>query len=597
MARLRRVIGASYGHDVNPNSEPRVSAPEKAYQPSLGDFGEPLHEVTFVVVDLETTGTSAQSAAITEFGAVKVRGGEVLGEFQSLVNPHQPISPYIAQLTGITNAMVATAPSLESVLPAFLEFLGDAVVVAHNAKFDVGFLRAACRQLEYTWPGNEVVDTVQLARRVVPRSEAPNCKLSTLAALFGARVTPEHRALADALATVDVLHALLERLAHWGVTHRGDLKSATARVPEEIRRKHTLATDLPDAPGVYLFLGPSNEILYIGRSRSIRNRVKSYFTASEKRGRIAEMLRLATSVTPLVCATDLEARVREIRLIAQHKPWYNQQSKNPERVCWLRLTDEAHPRLTITRTAPGRMPGRMPDRMPSEAPPIPILGPFSTATQARLAFEALHSVVDMRTCTRRLPPLPKPGAVGCARAELGRCAAPCQRPDSGHDLAVIRIRRVLTGDGQDVVTELRSRMAELATQERYEEATIVRNGLHALLLAGDRSARHESLTRVSEIVAASPGRVSGAWDIAVIRHGRLVSTTTTTSAHDVPDAARAAVLTAETLTDGESPAALAEEIDLVDAWLGSAKVRLLSLSEPWCHSATSLSQYWQTVFG
>src|SRR6187431_651802 len=150
-----------------------------AHQPSLVEIGEPLSATTFVVVDLETTGGSPASSAITEIGAVKTRGGEIVGEFQTLVDPGGPIPPFIVALTGITDAMVYAAPPIEEVLPAFLEFLGDAVLVAHNAPFDTGFLRAACRTHGYKWPGSEVVDTVTLARRATTKEEAPNKKLST----------------------------------------------------------------------------------------------------------------------------------------------------------------------------------------------------------------------------------------------------------------------------------------------------------------------------------------------------------------------------------------------------------------------------------
>ena len=138
-------------------------------QRTLEDFGEPLSQTTFVTVDLETTGGSPVSSMITEIGAVKTRGGEVIGEFQTLVNPGLAIPPMIVALTGITDAMVIGAPPIEEVLPAFLEFLGDAVLVAHNAPFDTGFLRAACRTHGYKWPGSEVVDTVTLARRATTK--------------------------------------------------------------------------------------------------------------------------------------------------------------------------------------------------------------------------------------------------------------------------------------------------------------------------------------------------------------------------------------------------------------------------------------------
>ena len=150
-------------------------------QATFDELGTPLRETTFLVVDLETTGGSAQSCEITEIGAVKVRGGEVLGEFQTLVNPGAAIPPFIAVLTGITDAMVAGSPRLDQALPAFLEFSRGSVLVAHNAPFDLGFLKAGCARLGTAWPGNDSVDTARLARRVLTRDEAPDCKLATLA--------------------------------------------------------------------------------------------------------------------------------------------------------------------------------------------------------------------------------------------------------------------------------------------------------------------------------------------------------------------------------------------------------------------------------
>jgi DNA polymerase-3 subunit epsilon len=183
------------------------------------------------VVDLETTGGAPGSSGITEIGAVKVRGGELLGEFQSLVNPSEPIPPFIAVLTGITDLMVASSPRIGSVLPAFLEFARGCVLVAHNAPFDVGFLKHDSQLHGYDWPDFAVVDTALLARRVLSRDDAPNCKLSTLAKVFRATTTPNHRALSDARATVDVLHGLFERVGSLGVQTLEDLQTFSARSP------------------------------------------------------------------------------------------------------------------------------------------------------------------------------------------------------------------------------------------------------------------------------------------------------------------------------------------------------------------------------
>ena len=180
-----------------------------------------LSDTTFVIVDLETTGASPnKGAAITEIGAVKVRSGEHLGNFESFVNPLSPIPEYITQMTGITDLMLAKAPVIDEILPAFLEFAGqhnEVIIVAHNAPFDLSFLKSAAKELDITWPKYKTLDTVTIARQVLTKEEVPNCKLQTLAAYFGTKAQPNHRALDDALATTEILHALLERLGSFDV--------------------------------------------------------------------------------------------------------------------------------------------------------------------------------------------------------------------------------------------------------------------------------------------------------------------------------------------------------------------------------------------
>jgi len=194
---------------------------ESATVTKLADH-RPLHEVVFVILDLETSGAAPSTgAAITEIGAVKVRGGEIIGEFQTFVNPQHGLSEFITSLTGITDEMLADAPKIKSVLPDFFEFLGshkETVLVAHNAPFDLGFLKAAAKKHKQPWPDYPVLDTVRIARSVLERDEVANCKLSTLATFFGATTSPTHRALDDARATVDVLHGIFERLGTFEVT-------------------------------------------------------------------------------------------------------------------------------------------------------------------------------------------------------------------------------------------------------------------------------------------------------------------------------------------------------------------------------------------
>ena len=173
-----------------------------------------LAQLEFSVIDLETTGWSPGAAAITEIAAVRVRGGRRQGEFASLVNPGVPVPPGIEDLTGISDSMLAAAPRLPAVLPSLLDFAGGCVLVAHNAPFDVGFLRAACAECGLAWPRFPVLNTVMLARHLMDPDEVADCKLGTLAGFFRARTAPSHRALADARATADVLGWLIRRLTH-----------------------------------------------------------------------------------------------------------------------------------------------------------------------------------------------------------------------------------------------------------------------------------------------------------------------------------------------------------------------------------------------
>ena len=188
----------------------------KPWQSTLQDFGRALQDTTFVVIDLETTGGAPHlGAAITEIGAIKSRGGQLLGEFKTFVDPGHLVPAYITELTGITDEMLFQTPKIALLLPQLFEFLGapeETVLVAQNAPFDLSFLTFATRESGLTWPAYPVLDTAIIARKVLSRDEVPNCKLSTLAEFFGTQTTPNHRALDDARATLDVFHGLLERL-------------------------------------------------------------------------------------------------------------------------------------------------------------------------------------------------------------------------------------------------------------------------------------------------------------------------------------------------------------------------------------------------
>jgi DNA polymerase-3 subunit epsilon len=559
-------------------------AGQVAVQASFDELGTPLREVTFVVVDLETTGGSPAACEITEIGAVKVRGGEILGEFQTLVDPGVPIPPFISVLTGISDTTVAGAPRLPSALPAFLEFAGSGettVLVAHNAPFDVSFLKAGCAMTGQRWPGYQVLDTARLARQVVTRDEAPNCKLSSLARLFRAGTTPNHRALSDARATVDVLHGMLERLGNLGVRSLDELATFSSRVSPQQRRKRHLAEGLPHAPGVYQFVDEHGEVLYVGKATDLRNRVRTYFTASETRGRMAEMVGLAATVTPIVCATTVEAEVRELRLIAAHKPRYNRRSRFPERALWLKLTVEPFPRLSRVREV--------------KDDGAAYLGPFGSARQVEMAAAALHESIPLRQCTARLSPRVHTGA--CALAEMGRCGAPCDGSETvdayaGHAAAA---RAAMQHDIRRVVAAVSRKVDLLSDAERYEDAAVHRDRLAAFVRSAARLQRLTALTGCAEMVAARQRDDLG-WELLVVRHGRLAGSAVAGRGVDPRPVGEAMVASAEVVVPrhGPTPACSAEETECVLRWLERPGVRLIGLDGTWAsptHGAGSVS-YW-----
>jgi DNA polymerase III subunit epsilon len=534
-------------------------------QLSLDELGEPLRTTTFVVVDLETTGGAAAGDAITEIGAVKGRGGEVLGEFQTLVDPGMAITPFVSVLTGITDTMVCGAPTIGSAVPSFLEFARGSVLVAHNAPFDVGFLKAACAQLAVAWPGFAVVDTAVLARRVLTRDEVPNCKLATLAPFFHAAATPNHRALEDARATVDVLHGLIARLGGLGVHSLPELRAFTAQVTDAQRRKRHLANNLPTGPGVYIFRDAQGRPLYVGTSRNVRARVRQYFVASETRSRMGEMVGLAERVDPIACAHPLEAHVRELRLIAAHKPRYNRRSKFPERAVWLKLTVEPFPRLSIVR-----------DRRQDGAS---YLGPLRSQRQAEAVRDAIHDAVPLRQCSDRLS-LRRVVRAACALAGIGRCGAPCEGETSPQQYAALvgLVASAWTGDVRPLVQPLELKLSTLSAAQRFEQAAVVRDRIATVVRACARMQRLSSLRAVTELVGARPDG-HGGWQLTVVRSGRLAAAGHAergVAPWPIIDALRA---TADVVDDSHPP--LAEESECILRWLEEPGTRLAFATDPW----------------
>ncbi len=529
----------------------------RAVQASFEDLGTPLADVTFCVLDLETTGGSAADGGITEIGAVQYRSGEALGTFRTFVNPGHAIPRQITMLTGITEAMVAAAPPADSVLPTFLEFLGDAVIVGHNVRYDLGYLNGALLRSGRPSLPNRFVDTLGLARRLV-RDEVPNCRLGTLADRLRLAHRPSHRALDDALATADLLHFLLERAGRLGVCGLDDLLALPTMAGSPQAAKLRLTDRLPRSPGVYLFRDGAGRALYVGKATNLRARVRSYFSTDDRR-KTGALLREVTRIDHVVCPSPLEAAVLEVRLIHRLEPRYNRQATTWRRYAYLKLTAERFPRLSIVKTV--RDDGAL------------YLGPLPSHRAARTVAEAIETAVPLRRCTSAPGRTARTGP--CAPAQLGVAACPCAATTSEADYAdiVASLRRGLTEDPSLLLGPLELKMRTLAAQERFEEAAQMRDRADALAGALRRQRRFDALRSAGRVVVELGDRSRAELD-----HGRL---------------ARAWTLDRQGITplalpldldpgapDGPAapglplPKAMADELSCIAAWLDKEAPRL-----------------------
>ena len=511
-------------------------------QRSFDDLGTPLHDVTFCVIDIETTGGSAQDGGITEIGAVKVRGGECLGTFQTMVNPGLLIPPTITMLTGITQAMVMQAPRIEAVLPALVEFTAGTVLVGHNVRYDLGYLNLALERGGYPRFSNQSVDTCALARRLV-RDEVPNIKLGTLASRFRLDHQPNHRALDDALATADLLHLLIGRAATLGVMGLDDLIALPklGNHPQVTKLKFT--NDLPRSPGVYLFTGPRDEILYVGKATNLRQRVRSYFSSDERR-KIGNMLRETQGVRHIVCGSTLEAAVTEVRLIHQHQPRYNRQSKDWRSYAYVKFSvGEAFPRLTVARAAADD--GSL------------YLGPLPSTSAARHVIDAIHTVVPLRRCGTKLGPRSRPKSGLCTAAQLGVASCPCtgELNARAYGQHVATVLRALAGEADLLLSPLQERMEKLALLERFEEAADARDRAASLAHALKRQARIERLRNAGRMQIELPGGY----------HAELIDGLFMSSWHDTDQTPLP--FPATSFAYGPLAKELADELWCISAWL------------------------------
>jgi len=475
-------------------------------------------DIPFIVVDVETTGSDSKRNRITDIACVTVLGGEIISEFSSLVNPHQSIPPFISRMTGITYDMVFNAPEAKEIFVEVSELFKNkkAVFTAHNVKFDLGFVNRTLQRTKFDKLTNPYLCTLKLARRLLPVKQKKN--VDALSDYFNIPVTNRHRALGDASATAKFLIQLLETAeSEHGITTIEELLKFQNKqlrhfqAPSAtLKRVEKQLKELPDAPGVYNFIDKYNEILYIGKAKSLKSRVKSYFqidTFTSKK--IARMFRMIHKIRWECTNTELEALLLESKEIKKHKPHYNTVDKKYKSYPFVKLTIQND--FPIFETCNSIEPDG-----------AEYYGPLRSAALAEDLIRNVESKFKIRKCKDK----PKPSAKKkpCFYYHIEQCLSPCSTAVSKKDYSkeINKIRLYLTGLPEGIITQLENKMNYFAGSLEFEKAEqIKRNILELKKLFSKNESVPTSINKNNLIIIIPLSEKEKTLNLYMIKSGML----------------------------------------------------------------------------
>ncbi len=501
-----------------------------------------LDEVEFVVLDTETTGLRPGPNRVIEIAGIRLRGGEVIDSFQSLVNPNRRLPPFIVQFTGITQEMVAGAPRAEQVFPDFLQFIEGAIIVGHNVGFDIGFLSYEAQLLGYAFP-IDGLDTIPLARRFLPGLR--RFKLDVVAGHLKIPAANRHRALGDAKVTAAIFMKLLNLAQQQDIHTLGNLRlrlqlpvawsgditdASLSKQVEYFRADGKLSSksdaprptgslllnpawkrEFPNKPGVYLMKDASGQVIYVGKAKCLKDRLASYY--SHPLGYTRKMdglLQNVKEIETIVLGSELEALLVESQLIKQLQPTYNVQLRNYDLYPFIKI-DVQHPFPRIYSTKEVAPDGAR------------YFGPFRSRRIVDLTIELIQKVFPVRTCTRSLPPQAKPSEP-CLRLHLDRCPGPCRGGVDPLEYARVieQVCAFLGGEREDLLDRLRRQMLEAAQQLNFERAAWLRDTIRSAdeVLIGQRLIT--GAIEANNLFIVYPSAKEDHNELFLIRHGRLV---------------------------------------------------------------------------
>lgn len=476
-----------------------------------------IWDSTFIVVDVETSGSDPVRNRMTEIACVEIQGGEIKRKYSSLINPHQYIPHFIVNMTGITNEMAHRAPESSDVMAEVEPFFTNpnVIFVAHNVKFDFSFVQQTFLREGIRTFNPPMLCTLKLARKMLPREVKKN--VGSLAGYFGVKVKNRHRALGDAEATAYILLELLDRIENdLEISEVEDLlkyqnkASNFSRVPKTILTKvEKPLAELPDSPGVYHFINKQGEIIYVGKAKSLRERVRSYFYGTEfSTGKTAEMLREIHRLEWQKADSELEALLIESREIKAFKPKFNVIGKKYRSYPFIKITNEKFPKIMKSYSI---------DEDGAE-----YFGPFSSRFVVDEVLEMISKKFKIRKCTDDIET--DPNFSPCIYHQIDRCYAPCAYPlDRGeYKRELDKVRYFLSSFGGGIVSQLESKMMDLAENLEFERAAMLRDRLGELKKVFLKPNGNNNSVAENNLVLTLPNsKREKLLDVFIIKGGKL----------------------------------------------------------------------------
>lgn len=478
-----------------------------------------IWEIPFVVVDVETSGSNPVNNRITEIACVTTIGGEIADTYSSLINPHQAIPYFISKMTGISNEMAFLAPEPELIIPIVNEKLTqpDAIFVAHNARFDWSFVAETFIQTGIDIPKLPRLCTLKLSRRLLTKTERKN--VGALADYFNIPIENRHRALGDALATAHILNELMELAEkQYGIESIEQLlqfqnkQIRNLKVPTSVyNRVAERLLGLPDEPGVYQFIDKYDNILYIGKAKSLSKRVKSYFNREiPSSKKIAEMIRQVFDITWETTGSELAALILESRKIKTIKPPYNTADKIYKR----------YPLVKITAS----------EEYPSVMPSFKVVddealyfGPFRSIATMKQILNIIDKKFRLKKCNEKfnLSIEGKP----CFYYQIERCQAPCAGyiNPGDYELEVNKVNNFLSGYSDGIITQMELQMQNMSELLEYEKAQKLKESIKELkTLFENKYNGNNAIHNNNYILLLSRLDIQNLVDMYIVKSGKLL---------------------------------------------------------------------------